>query len=338
MISASAVDTFRSCPRKKVWDWVDPQPFESGLAAQHGTLIHGVAEQYHKHGTQPDETAPPFQGPDGELWLSPGKAFLPALPFLPRPKVGIAEGKFSRWIEGIQYIGFIDLTCHSDDIGLSYGAPVVIDYKSKDSLTARGMLNEPGDFLADPQAILYALKTMLETGFDQVLLRWVYIKRKGKPAAKASDALLSRKDIEEAFYAVVHKPAQQIVTLRTNKKRLDPHKVPWNSDTCLKYGPRYACPRIEQCNLTAQQKLAGPSGGMMDDLLAELEAMSAQPKPAPTKAEVAAEPPKPVNSAPVKTEVPPYPSPGKMPDSLAVFSDKPTDAEIGRVVRFLLGK
>lgn len=287
--------------------------------------MHEVGEAYAKRGETPNDEPYVFVDEDGQTqtWLSPKKAFLPALAFLPRPKLGKAEGKFHVKIDGVAYLGFIDLVCHADDIGLDHGCPVVIDYKTKDTLEARGMHEGPGTFLSDPQAVLYAYKTMRSTGFDRVFLRWIYIKRKGRPGAKAVDALLTLAEVEEAFLTVVHKPAGQMVQLRAKKKLVDPLSVPYNADTCMAYGPKWACKRVSQCKLTSRQKLEG-RGGNMDDLLAELEAMDKAPAK-PSKAAVAAEAPKGVNPEPLKAEV-------------VKSSGAPSDAEIGRVVRFLLGK
>ena len=58
MISASKIAAFRSCPRRWFLDRVDPLPFEQGAEGAYGDAIHLVAENYHKHGTAPDETAP----------------------------------------------------------------------------------------------------------------------------------------------------------------------------------------------------------------------------------------------------------------------------------------
>lgn len=283
-VSASQMDKIRDCERKFWFDWNEPRG-ESGPEAQLGTAIHDVAEDYHVRGKAPDRAT------------RAGAAFLPALPYLPQPKAGRAEGAFEVQISGIEYKGIVDLNCTLGDLPVqaSYAfmcnstfgprgrpgpeTPIVLDYKSKKDF--RRIFKGPGDFLNDPQAILYALKRLIQTGSALVGLRWVYIKREGRPKAVVCDALLTREEVLEAFGRINHPLATRLVQIKLTKP--DPLTLTPTPTTCTKYGKKYLCKHIGKCNLDPLDSLGAEmenSMGMLEELEAEFGDVDA-PKDAP---------------------------------------------------------
>jgi hypothetical protein len=242
-------------------------------AREAGKALHRVAELYHKHGQAPDEAT-----------LS-GRAFMPALQYLPPPGAGRAEGEFSAFISGVEYKGFIDLEY---DVGAN---SVILDYKSKGSIrtgAGRSILQGEGDFYNDPQVLVYTTKVFAsipET--EDVLARWLYIKRLDKitdrPKAVLSECLMGRTRTIDSFGRIVHPVAKVITHLR--QYPVDPLTLPPNPDTCLKYGEKYACPHISRCNLTISDRLYQYQENEHMDLLASLRAKEntnptqATPKP-----------------------------------------------------------
>jgi hypothetical protein len=330
-LSPSKLDEAADCIRRPAWQAIDPLPYEQGEAAALGSEIHQVAEDYHTHGKQPDRSTPA------------GKAFYPALAYVPRPLSGTAEGKFSFRVAGLEFSGLIDLACSVADLPQDWvphtnidgteapewdpAWPVVIDYKSVKALSKDYMLNDKASFLQNRQAIVYAAKRLVETRASNLVLWWIYLRRPqwdeqkkvwtGRPKAELKYALVSLAEVTEAFGRLVVPVAKRLTIIKAEKP--NPLDLPPNPDSCLRYGSKYACPRIKQCNLSVAEELSGM------DLLDEMNAETA----APVTAEVAKpkkgiNPPKTTKSEPIAEA---YVSP--------TLSHNP-DAELGRALRLLL--
>lgn len=259
-----------------------------------------------------------------------GRAFLPALPYVPRPRSGTAEGKFELTLGKLGFRGMIDLACTVGDLpdaaefDYAEDVPVVIDYKSVKSLGADKMLKDEAEFLNDPQAIVYATKRLVQSKSKWVVLRWIYLRRaaewdgqewkpKGKPKAQPQTVVLSREQVEDAFRRIIFPLANQLVQIKLTKP--DPLSLPANADSCMRYGPKYACPRIGQCNLSPMEKIT-----MARDLLAELDSEEeTQVKEEPKKAAPAPKAGKGINPPPLNAEPARNESwPGQPPDSVVV--------------------
>lgn len=284
--SPSKLDESADCIRRFAWQVVDPLPYTKSPEAELGDLIHAVGEDYHTHGKMPDSAT------------VAGKAFKPALQYVPRPLTGNAEGKFRFRVAGQEFSGRIDLSCHVRDLpcpppGWDPDWPVVIDYKSVKALSKRYMLEDRSDFLQNRQAIVYAAKRLVETKATHCVLWWIYLRRPslneagqyvGRPAAELRFACVDLREITEAFGRLVFPLAQKLTQIRTNKTNpldLDP-----NPESCLRYGERYACPRIKQCNLDLADTLKGLEDvDLLDEMQAETSAPETkeQPKPAARK-------------------------------------------------------
>lgn len=268
-ISASQLKAFRDCERQWWFDKVNPQPRSGGEeAAQLGQEVHAIAEAYHKHGRFPDRET------------KAGAIFMPALPWLPRPGVGKAEGEFTRTLRGVVFRGYIDLECITEAPRTRIkSVHIILDYKTCKNF--RYALKGPGDFLNDPQALVYAMKALRDNQeTEYVLLRWLYLRTEGKPKAMASDCMLSRAEICEAFDNLILPMAKRLVQIKLTKP--NPLTLKPNPATCHKYerkGPDGtkigACAYITKCNLTLAERLSEMNQGeedMSGSLLSDLEA------------------------------------------------------------------
>ena len=268
MISASAAKKARVCERKWGWGWLYPEP--QGPEAAEGEAVHLVAQDYQETGKAPDTTT------------RAGRTFMPALPYVPRPKTGTAEGKFELTISGVPYVGFVDLRLYVrdlpgtlEDARLTPDTPVVLDYKTIKEIKPERMLIGAGAFLNDEQAVLYAARALITHPQAQVVyMRWLYLQRETepkclnavpcagpkplrcegckiparKPKAKPQDAVLTRAEVEAAFGAIVHPTASKLYAIRLKgKEALDPLTLRANTSACRMYGPKYPCPHEARC-------------------------------------------------------------------------------------------
>lgn len=287
MISASACEKAEGCLRK--WFLDRDLPYEEGEAAKLGHDVHDVAEAYHKQGKKPDEET------------RAGAVFMPALPYLPAPLTGRAEGKFSFRVGKVEFIGYMDLTLESARLLPTQRQPVpekfldwpvVLDYKSTKN-PRKTMIEGPGEFLTNKQTVLYAYKVLLDyPQAEGVFLRWVYLRTgqtenpegegywnpKKTPKAYVSDCGLSRVEILDAFKRLILPLAGGLVTIRRAAKFINPMSLPFNAEQCYKYGKKYPCAHVGTCQLTASQMFEGRQEYNMDDLLAQLEAEVAMTK------------------------------------------------------------
>jgi hypothetical protein len=358
-VSASQTDKARSCWRRWAFDAFDPIPNESPelqAAAEGGSALHKVAENYHMHGRAPDPST------------LEGRAFKAALPFVPPPRTGKAEGEFTMTVSGVEYGGFVDLELEDhrglyplreQAEGLS-ALPGVLDYKSKGEIRRGERTNIiEGDaaFYDNPQTLIYATRALVKyRQAPAVYMRWLYIKRLDKitqqPKVFPSDAIMDRARTVAAFGRIVHPIAKTITHLRQHP--IDPLTLPPNPATCMRYGSKYACQYMARCNLSPGDVLRGAdsnqttediSMGLLDDLKAKqtatatavpataktpdkAEAPTSALSAAPASAEGAA--PKGIN--PPKREAVLTPAPTSAPVSI----ENASDAELGRALRVLL--
>lgn len=401
-VAPTKLKDVRECVRIAAWDIVDPKPWEQSPQAELGDLVHDKLEIYNKAGLSPYDK-------DDNL---ASRCAMKALPFCPQPKHGHSEGAFKWTWNGVTFSGKDDWNGKVGDFiqpppGVDPGMPAEVDYKTTGD-TSHGLW-ELEQFYQDSQSLIYAKRRMELTGADKVYNRWLYMRtgeKKGKPlAAMASDAIMEKARVDEAFERLVMPAARAYVAMKKIGKRLDVLSLPPNVSRCTKYGPKHRCPRWEQCQISDEQALALSTGEntemstVSNPLLAILEAEAAKSQPAPQQPAPAAAPPVSFNPAPqqaaptfnpfaqpiqtaVGAVVNPAPAapqaqvgvPGvfasaapsnviEMPvapredkpvsgggsratvpvqggefTAQEAFGRQPTDAEIGRVVRFLLGR
>lgn len=293
-LSASQVSAGRDCLRLWALDR-SPAKINKGPeveeAARVGKVMHSYGEQYQKRGAMPS----------GEH----ADVFSLALPYVPAPLKGTAEGEFSFTILGCTFIGFVDNACLVQDLPpvdrmsskhafwtaghLDPDMPVIIDYKGKKHIR-RGqrsnVLEGPGAFYDDPQAVLYASKAFAkDKALQCVLMRWIYLQWDGraKPTDKrkikvfVSECVMTRRSTIEAFAAIIAPTASKLVQLRKKGTDLEPLALDPSPERCYKYGPKYACQYVNVCNLDPMDTLNTTNTG--DDTMgAFLDSLNKRPK------------------------------------------------------------
>lgn len=286
-VAPTKLKDLRECIRIAAWDIVDPQPWEQSPQAELGDLVHDKLEIYNKAGVSP------YDGDDAPETLA-SRCAMKALPFCPQPKHGHSEGAFKWTWSGVTFSGKDDWNGQVGDFiqpppGVDPAMPAEVDYKTTGD-TSKGLW-ELEQFYQDSQSLIYAKRRMELTGADKVYNRWLYMRtgeKKGKPlAAMASDAIMEKTRVDEAFERLVMPAARAYVAMKKIGKRLDVLSLPPNVSRCTKYGPNHRCPRWEQCKITDEQALALSTGEntemstVSNPLLAILEAEAAKSQPAP---------------------------------------------------------
>jgi hypothetical protein len=275
MISASAVSLAHRCLRRAAFKYgsdLAPEPEPETEALSTGKQGHTILEAYQKEGTAPPQT------PLGDLCRK-------GLPWLPRPLSANAEGKFEVQISGVPYLGFIDLETNNYRVvpGIKDGGiPAIIDYKFSRAPETYGV-QEPKDFLRDPQALLYAAWSFVKYGQSHVFLRWLKFKTQGPPKAYPVDAVLTRAEVTRAFGRIVHPQASTLLRIRDRNN--DPNAYAPNFEACNDFGRQ--CPYFRHCKRSSMT------------LLDEMRALVAQPTP--EKANTNGAPEGSINPPPIMT-------------------------------------
>ncbi len=257
-VSASQIDTFVTCNRK--WGiekllGIKPPPKAS---AELGKEMHGVAENYHDTGKSPDRLT------------KAGAMFVSGLPWVAPPKSGTAEQRINFFMDGVQFLGFIDYRGKNVP-GWDPEARVTRDYKTSSAPDKYGLFATNKDyahlaalggsdeeirkriFLSHPQPVIYATFDVMDTGDDVANLDWLYFWSKGKERAKPNRVVLRRAELEDVFEKVVLTPSKQIVRLKMAPPPIEDLEP--NPAVCNKYG---GCPFSgKECKLSDHQQFAG---------------------------------------------------------------------------------
>ena len=326
-------------------------------AAALGTELHGFGEGYLKNGTQPD------------YLTKAGDLFTYGLPYLPEPGVGGVEGDFRIEIDGVTFVGQIDYRgplparCKFGDREQDIGR-VVLDHKTSSNPPKYGVWGE--DFLKKPQPVLYGVYDILRAEADndnanQSHQRWLYYWTKGKAKAQPSDRILTRTELEDVFERVVLNPGRKIVKLRIANP--DPNELDPNLNSCDLYptsrelkalGFKDGCPYHPKnggpCKISITQRISRKTEEpkMADEqkskMLDRIKARRSGGTGAATAAESSSQPEDKINT-PEATQAQPAAKEEKTAEVRSIrpatraaetsSSDDPSDAEIGRVVRFL---
>lgn len=250
-VSASEISAYRQCPR--VWaaryrweDW--PVNRGTGMFVL-GSAYHRVVERYLAEGVLPSDASDPIT-----------EMFMTALPYLPRPMVGLAiEEKDTFVVDDIPYEVTPDVL--GDDARFP-GVRTIWDHKtSKDP--ARYGVKSRDEKLDDTQTVLYSFRYLRPEG---VVFNHLYTTKHRAAAAKyetqdpdkikyfratpntfETPIHLSQKEVTEAFRTKVHPVAEKVFQLRNKHERIDPATLPkaTNPDeACQAYG---GCPHMDRC-------------------------------------------------------------------------------------------
>jgi RecB family exonuclease len=287
VLSASQIETFRTCPRKWAWDRIDGVAQPKNESLELGTAVHNELEQYLKHGTPINKET------------RAGQIAMAAIPHLPIPKT--AGMSIEQWF-AVDYKGF-RFRGKKDVEFIRSTPPKVMDHKTTKALV---WAKTPDSLQTDVQAALYAADLMSKSGSSIVDLQWTYLTTSGTPQCEPVLATITEDQVVEVMDSV-HETALNLRFVGENfTTALD---VPHNASSCEAYG---GCPYKEHCNLSPEEKArAIMSAKTTESLLAELRAKKAA-KADQRLAEAKATPEQQVNPPEATSEQPPPPAAKKI--------------------------
>ena len=245
-LSANQISKWRRCKRQWAWEYIAGIKPPPSLKQSFGSQVHAELETWLKLGRAPSAT-------------EAGQVAAQGLHYLPTPRSGlkIEYGFDFPWVEDVTMTGFIDcLDLNGKPRGVAW-RPWIVDHKSTSDL--RWAMSED-ELARDPQALIYAVYTMLIFGAPVVDARWVYYAASnsaGKPRRPAGcrkvDAVFSVDD--PVFLGRV----EELLTdsraiIEVMQKQTPPKFLAPSPDACSTYG---GCPHRERCALTNDEKIDG---------------------------------------------------------------------------------
>lgn len=236
VLSASQIDTYRDCPRKWAYQYLESLRAPPRESAALGTRVHEILEAYLRDGSLPDLS-------EEYLGNYPGQIAKSGMHLLPPPGSVDVEQRVNFQTEHSLWQGRID----------AVGPDFILDHKtSKDRRYTR-------DLAIDVQAALYA-----HAFGNSKELRWIYYHTQRRDAWMvrhrfSTDELAERiADIDSSAHAV-----QRLYTISPKAD-----EVPYNTAACQKYG---GCPHQSYCPKT-KAFLIGANDVNIEDFLAMQEA------------------------------------------------------------------
>lgn len=267
-VSPSQVNTWRECPRKWGYRYIEGIDTPPGKGALLGSATHNVLEKY--FGSDMDMSDDPkAYMKDQPMRLA--QSMLELLPDVDR--VIATEEKFHFTWDGVLYRGIIDLQWTE---GMFY---FISDHKTSSDPVKYGLSDE--DLLDDVQAVTYAVFGLARNNATTIGLQWTYVNTRGKPRPFARRNTLHITDAHATFERIVHPIGLKIVdAIATVDKAAD---LEANPLSCGNFG---GCPHAAYCPRTFDETLTaalGPSTGKSMGNLAALIAKSKNAGAAPLK-------------------------------------------------------
>lgn len=226
-LSKSQLEAWKSCQRKFGWSYLEGFRGTTD-AAELGTRVHALLEQWLRHGVLPN-------GATVE-----GKIALAGIHHLPAPNTPglLVEEEIFTITQQAWYHGFADWI----EPGLS--EPVIGDHKTTGDFK---WALRPEDLKLDIQGNIYARAALKLYGTERAIGRWVYYRTKGAPKSLLVQSFFHRDEVEQVFAEIIDPLAAQIQKVRLEQVRvldLEP-----NLRACSDYG---GCPYRSNCNIDAK--------------------------------------------------------------------------------------
>jgi hypothetical protein len=242
-VSASQVKTWQACPRKWGFKYLDGIQDPPGKAAQFGTAVHGVLEDYFNTGAMPDTTT------------REGKVAAAGLSHYPTRKDVDVELEIFFITDGVLYRGFVDAAWgpETDD-----DLPDIYDHKTSSNPEKYGLT--PKSLPHDPQGLIYGVWALDFWDVPGVNLNWVYYKTKGRAVASRVSAHLSREDAQANFQKTIAPIGKAIVDARagfTEGTIKGGNDLEANPRACGDFG---GCPFAPFCRRTQDEVLTAAFG------------------------------------------------------------------------------
>lgn len=258
--SASQVGQYRDCARKWAWRYVAGIKSPPTKSQELGTEVDDQQIQPYLRNGRPFDFTRPSGAIANEL-----RHYLPA-PQTP----GMVVQKEIRIVTAdtaFGFLGYIDVFVPGHvRTGEYAGVPLVIDTKTTANLR---YAKSPRDLATDPQAVLYATATMLESGAAEVDLEWLYTQTRGAHATRRVH-LRMHADAASTQYEAIEATGRELFGIKASG--VQPLDLPPNVHACDMFG---GCPYQHKCNLEVGL-FRKPRGVNMGDAKAGLAALKAR--------------------------------------------------------------
>lgn len=227
-VSASQVETFRSCPRKWFNGSVLKERAPQSPSQARGEEVHAQIEPYLLTG-QIDAASP--HAPLVEV----------ARQFLPAPGKGLLvehEFRMPTFEGGPEFLGYIDLADPRGSVLRIYDHKTTSDFR---------YAKTPAELCESVQMMAYAQWgfSVLETfGIDKadvVEVAHVYLRTRGKPKAHFVSTVVSREHVEGQWQKILATVREMQGWAQKHPKTAD--DLPPNTDACGMYGGCYYRPK-----------------------------------------------------------------------------------------------
>jgi hypothetical protein len=220
-VSASQISTFKNCPRRWAYTYLDKIKLPPSSAAKFGSSVHHTLEKYLLTNTIDYE-------------IREGQVAKPGLHYLPK---GLNSDQVEKYFEfnhkKIGFRGYIDFFNQDSTNNVLVG-----DHKTcssfRTALTSEQLKH-------NVQSNIYAQWAFQELGAESVKLKWIYYRTKGKPAAQCVEAEIKKHEQPSLFETHLGIASSIIDTLNQKPDSLD---MPKNLNSCFKYG---RCPFWDAC-------------------------------------------------------------------------------------------
>jgi CRISPR/Cas system-associated exonuclease Cas4 (RecB family) len=221
-ISPSQIKTYRACPVKYSWEYVEKVKSPSSLSQQFGSKVHKELEDWLITGVMPRDT------PSGRVALQ-GISELPT----PSPTLLVEQEMNILLSDEVTITGRVDLVDLNGDI------PIVVDHKTTTS-TRWAMTKE--QLAHDEQALLYATWIMLEQKVTQVIVRWIYyVYSKTSKTPVGTEVVECLFDLADSYFldkiTAIENTIAEMIEIR--KEETPPCELTPNKHSCSGYGGCY---------------------------------------------------------------------------------------------------
>lgn len=271
LFSPTQISTYLECPRKWAWRRIAKIYDPPAASAQLGTDTHALLEAYLGEGTMPDHVG----HPQAAKVASAGLHLLPA----PKTQGMRLESKFHfrSTRTGIVYGGLKDVELPPGvpvpSLELDGSYPAVLDHKTTSSIESYA--KTPEDLLFDPQAITYAIDSLVRFDAEAADLRWVYYQTKGAHRSKVTAQRITAQHAANVFAAIESVAEEAVKALEAGAQPLD---LAPNPSACSGFG---GCPHRHRCNLKpSEQARSRMSSSLISDLRKRMQGASVSSAPA----------------------------------------------------------
>lgn len=263
--SATQINEYLTCQRRWVAGYLLDLKQPETEAMAYGKIGHKMLEVYHNIGKIPDINYA-WQFNKDRPVRYPGLSAKKCLKHMPPPKTGRAEHGFSFVINGIKFIGYIDLEWKDEQ------SLWVTDYKFVSSFQSALDANTLTENI---QATIYSTKAILQHKVKKVNLRWIYALSTKNPSSRKVESYLKEEQVKKQLKVLLN-VCEDMIVLKDKVSQMKGSKediinsLPPTVKSCSRYA---GCYYLNKCKLTQEQLMQGDFDEMDQTLKNKLTEM-----------------------------------------------------------------